>query len=91
MAAWLWEAGEQLGITDDEERAMDTAAACLAGTGTARVELARLTLGPDFTNAYERTGLGWAGRASAGRVTWRPFAEYLTGTHLQTLRYRETA
>lgn len=74
MAAWLWEAGDRLGITDDAMRAKAAAAACLAGKGTARVELAHLVLGRDLTQAYERAGIGWTGRAAYGRVAWRPLA-----------------
>lgn len=78
MATWLWESGTQLGITDDENRAKLAAAACLAGPGTARVELARLVLGFDLAADYERAGVGWTGWASAGRVDWRPFTEFLS-------------
>lgn len=74
MRVWLWDAGDRLGVTDDEERARAVAASCIPSAGTARVELARLvTITADgFQPAYQRSGIGQAGRRTGNQVTWTP-------------------
>lgn len=72
MRICLWDAGNRCGVADDADRAMDAAAACIAGGGAARVELARLVTGAGLQPAYARLGAGWTGRLRGGRVTWTP-------------------
>lgn len=74
MKVWLWDAGNYLGVTDDEERARAAAASRIADGGTARVELARLVTVTAYglQPAYQRSGIGQAGRRTGSRVTWAP-------------------
>jgi hypothetical protein len=73
MRVWLWDAGNWLGVTDDEDRAKLAAQASLPNGGTASVELAIAALGGrELSARYIRTGTGWTTRAAAGTITWSP-------------------
>jgi hypothetical protein len=67
MRVWLWDAGNWLGVTDDEDRAKLAAQARLRDGGTASVELAIAALGfRELSAMYIRTGTGWTAHATAG-------------------------
>jgi hypothetical protein len=70
---WLWDAGRHCGVTDDEDRALAAARACLHNGNAARVELARVIPSiTDLTWKYIRTGTGWTGRCVNGCFAWLP-------------------
>jgi hypothetical protein len=76
VTVFLWEAGNRMGVTDDEKRARRAAAASIRGghATVARVEQA-LALPGIFTLVfdYHRTGTGWTGRRRGdGRISWVP-------------------
>ncbi len=79
MIVWLWDAGSALGVTDDESRARESAAAfVLSGrAGTARVEQAHFVSGIRALNpGYARLGHGWTAQPLRnGPVRWVPLPD----------------
>jgi hypothetical protein len=69
---WLWETEDHLGVAGNETEAARAAAECIGATGTAVVEFARITTGPDMLLTYDRTGIGLEGTTVNGRVSWAP-------------------
>lgn len=72
---WLWDTGDHLGVAGTETEAARAAAECIGDAGTAVVEFARITTGQDMMLTYERTGIGLAGTAKDGRVSWSPLRQ----------------
>ena len=76
MRLWLWDAANYCGVTDDEDRALDHAAAYLHDGDTARVELAFLAASFEhLSNKHIRTGAGWTTTQESGSITWIPLSE----------------
>src|SRR5262249_9201746 len=75
MDMWEWRSGERwVGVSVDEERALQAAEDHLAVGETAHVERVRAFLSfHTMSSFYVPTGQAWtATRESAGAVTWRP-------------------
>jgi hypothetical protein len=75
MDMWEWRSGERwVGVSVDEERALQAAEDYLAVGETAHVERVRAFLGFHTMSAfYVPTGQAWtATRESVGAVTWHP-------------------
>jgi hypothetical protein len=78
MSIWLWDAGNGLGVTDNDMRAKQAAEACIAsGQATAaRVERAVFVLARGtLTYDYERTGEGWRTRNRDSGIAWVRFSK----------------
>jgi hypothetical protein len=78
MLIFVWSAcggpARFVGVSDDPGRARQAAEACITSgrASGARVEAALLVSGfAHLTYGYERTGDGWQGNGTDGRVTWR--------------------
>jgi hypothetical protein len=72
MFVYLWDADRWSGVSDSDGAALAAVVACITGggAGTAKVELARVTLSPRLDKCYERSGVGWTARRDGDRVTW---------------------
>ena len=89
MDMWEWRCGERwVGVSVDEERALQAAEDHLAVGETARVERVRAFLSfHTLSSFYVPTGHAWtATRKSKGAVTWHPATSALG--HGQCLRPR---
>jgi hypothetical protein len=85
MILWVWDAcgpGHCGGVTDNDARARQAAEACITSgqASTAKVEGARLAIGPALTSVYARTGHGWTARRRDNRITWTPFTADLAAS-----------
>lgn len=76
QAGWLWSAGSAEGIAESPGDGMAKAEPYLveAGTGVARVEMARQVIAADLNEQWERTGQGWTGRLGKSGVAWAEMA-----------------
>lgn len=71
MSLWLWSAGRQLGVTDDEERAKAHAEKAALGDGCrARLELVIPQIGADLVPVYVPTAITYDGIPRGNRVMW---------------------
>lgn len=70
---WLWSAGPECGLSDDEERAVEHAEkAALSGDCPVLLELAVVGIGTDLEPVYVHTDISYIGMACGGRVSWMP-------------------
>lgn len=70
---WLWSAGPQCGLTDDQDLAREHAAeAALDGGHPALVELVVVGLGSHLERVYVHTSIAYNGTARDRQVVWMP-------------------
>lgn len=77
MIVWLWDAGDQRGVSQHKAKAIAAASQCLREhtANQARVEQARPALEADLQTVFVRTGDGLVGfRGPDGSPVWKPLA-----------------
>lgn len=70
---WLWAAGTECGLSDDEERAREDAEAAVLRRGcVALLELVTVGLDDNLEPQYVHTAIAYSGQPTDGRVGWLP-------------------
>lgn len=70
---WLWSAGRLCGLSDDKERARESAEkAAIDGICPALLELVVIDLDRNLEPVYVHTDVAYKGMACDGRVSWLP-------------------
>lgn len=73
---WLWSAGRRCGVSDDKERARESAEkAAIDGSCPALLELVVVGLDRNLEPVYVHTVVAYKGMASDNRVSWQRWAD----------------
>jgi hypothetical protein len=74
VIVYLWQAGRDLGVTDDSKRARRLAASCMRDSGAPEAVVVTAHYGDDHSSMdpgyVDKGGLRWQARRRGSRVVW---------------------